>query len=113
IGTGMVLPGPHLAPKDLADMIDENQVTFIGGVPTIVSALYHYLKQEGRRLPSLRQVIVGGSAVPRSLMEGFERDLGVEVVHAWGMTELSPAGSVARCRGEMEQWPVEEQTRFR
>ncbi len=113
IGTGMVMPGPHLGPKDLADMIEENQVTFVGGVPTIVAALYHYLKKEGRRLPSLRQIIVGGSALPRVLLEGFQEDLGIEVVHAWGMTELSPAGSVSRLRSDMADWPEEEQTRFR
>ena len=89
-------------------MIEENQVTFVGGVPTIVAALYHYLKKEGRRLPSLRQIIVGGSALPRVLMEGFERDLGIDVVHAWGMTELSPAGSVSRLRADMEEWPEDE-----
>jgi len=113
LGAGMVMPGPYLGPKDLADMIEEHQVTFVGGVPTIVAGLYHYLKQEGRRLPSLRQVIVGGSALPRVLMEGFERDLGVEVVHAWGMTELSPAGSVSRLRADMHDWPLEERHRFR
>ena len=113
LGAGMVMPGPHLAPKDLADMIEENQVSFIGGVPTIVAGLYHYLKHEGRRLPSLRQIIVGGSALPRVLMEGFERDLGIEVVHAWGMTELSPAGSVSRLRAEMDDWSAEERTSFR
>ena len=113
LGAGVVMPGPYLTPKDLADMIEENQVTFIGGVPTIVAALYHYLKQEGRKLPSLRQIIVGGSALPRVLMEGFERDLGIEVVHAWGMTELSPAGSVARLRADMADWPADERTRFR
>ena len=113
IGAGMVMPGPHLGPKDLADMIEENQVTFVGGVPTIVAALYHYLKKEGRKLPSLRQIIVGGSALPRVLMEGFERDLGIEVVHAWGMTELSPAGSVSRLRAEWTICPRRERTRFR
>jgi fatty-acyl-CoA synthase len=113
LGCGVVMPGPHLTPKDLADMIESERVTFVGGVPTIVSALYHYLKQEGRKLPSLRQIIVGGSALPRVLLEGFDRDLGIEVVHAWGMTELSPAGSVSRLRAEMLAWPKEEQTRVR
>ncbi|HEU5218782.1 MAG TPA: long-chain fatty acid--CoA ligase [Gemmatimonadales bacterium] len=113
LGAGMVMPGPHLSPRDLADMIDEHEVTFIGGVPTIVAGLYHYLKQAGRTLPSLRQIIVGGSALSRVLLEGFERDLGIEVVHAWGMTELSPAGSVARLRAEMADWPEEERNKFR
>ena len=113
LGAGVVMPGPHLAPQDLADMIEENQVTFVGGVPTIVAGLYHYLKQAGRRLPSLRQIIVGGSALPRVLMEGFERDFGIEVVHAWGMTELAPAGTVSRLRAEMEDWPEDERIRVR
>jgi acyl-CoA synthetase (AMP-forming)/AMP-acid ligase II len=113
LGCAVVLPGPHLQPKDLAELIESEAVTFIGGVPTIVAGLYHYLKQEGRRPPTLRQIIVGGSALPRVLLEGFERELGVEVVHAWGMTELAPAGSVSRLRAEMETWPKEEQTRVK
>jgi len=113
LGAAVVLPGPHLQPKDLADLIESEKVTFVGGVPTIVTALYQYLMQSGRRLPTLRQIIVGGSALPQVLLEGFERDLGVEIVHAWGMTELSPAGTVSRVRAEMEAWPKEDQTRLR
>ncbi|HEV8151027.1 MAG TPA: long-chain fatty acid--CoA ligase [Gemmatimonadales bacterium] len=113
LGCAVVLPGPHLQPKELADLIESEGVTFIGGVPTIVAALYQHLKQAGRRPATLRQIIVGGSALPQVLLEGFERDLGVEVVHAWGMTELSPAGSVSRLRAEMEAWPAEEQLRVR
>jgi fatty-acyl-CoA synthase len=113
LGCAVVLPGPHLLPADLADLIEREGVTFIGGVPTIVGALYQYLKQEGRKVPTLRQIIVGGSALPGTLLEGFERDFGVEVVHAWGMTELSPAGSVSRLRADMESLPREEQIRVR
>jgi fatty-acyl-CoA synthase len=112
LGAGVVLPGPHLLPKDVADLIESERVTFVGGVPTIISALYQYLKQEGRKLPTLRQIIVGGSALPRVLLEGFEQ-MGVEVVHAWGMTELSPAGSVSRLRADMEDAPAEERFRVR
>ena len=113
LGCAVVLPGPHLLPADLADLIEHEGVTFIGGVPTIVGALYQYLKQEGRKVPTLRQIIVGGSALPGTLLEGFERDFGVEVVHAWGMTELSPAGSVSRLRADMESLPRDEQIRIR
>ncbi len=113
LGSSVVLPGAHLLPGDLADLIESEGVTFIGGVPTIIAALYYHLKETGRRLPTLRQIIVGGSALPRALLEGFERDIGVEVVHAWGMTELSPAGSVSRLRGQMEEWTPEERTRVR
>lgn len=112
LGCSVVLPGPNLAPKDLVDLIESEGVTFVGGVPTIVSALYHYLKQSGRKVPTLRQILVGGSALPRVLLEGFD-EMGVEVVHAWGMTELSPAGTVSRLRSSMQEWPAEEKTRVR
>jgi fatty-acyl-CoA synthase len=112
LGCSLVLPGPHLAPKDLVDLIESEGVTFVGGVPTIVSALYQYLKESGRKVPTLRQILVGGSALPRVLLESFEA-MGIEVVHAWGMTELSPAGTVSRLRRDMEDWPQEEKTRVR
>ena len=113
LGSAVVLPGPHLLPADLADLIESEGVTFIGGVPTIITALYRYLKESGRRPATLRQIIVGGSALSRTLLEGFEKEFGVELVHAWGMTELSPAGTVSRLRGQMEQWPEEERTRVK
>ena len=106
LGCGMVLPGPHLQPKDLCELITSEGVTFIGGVPTIVAGLYQQLKQTGQPPKTLRQIIVGGAALPRVLLEGFEQ-LGIEVVHAWGMTELAPAGSVSRLRGDMEAWTPE------
>ena len=112
LGCNMVLPGPHLGPKDLVDLIVSEGVTFVGGVPTIVSAFYHYLKESGRKVPTLRQILVGGSALPRVLLESFQA-MGIEVVHAWGMTELSPAGTVSRLRRDMEEWPEEEKTRVR
>jgi fatty-acyl-CoA synthase len=108
LGCGLVLPGPHLQPQELAELIESEGVTFIGGVPTIVAALYQYLRQQPTRPATLRQIIVGGAALPRVLLEGFEHELGIEVVHAWGMTELSPAGSVSRLRADMEDWPEPE-----
>jgi fatty-acyl-CoA synthase len=112
LGCRLVLPGPHLVPKDLVDLIESEGVTFIGGVPTIVSALSHYLRESGRKVPTLRQILVGGSALPRVLLESFDA-MGIDVVHAWGMTEMSPAGTVSRLRRDMEEWPQEEKTRVR
>jgi len=106
LGCGMVLPGPHLQPKDLCELITSERVTFIGGVPTIVAGVYQQLKQSGKRPETLRQIIVGGAALPQVLLEGLEQ-LGIEVVHAWGMTELAPAGTVSRLRGDMEDWTPE------
>ncbi|HEX7025113.1 MAG TPA: long-chain fatty acid--CoA ligase, partial [Gemmatimonadales bacterium] len=113
MGCSVVLPGPHLAPKDLADLIESEGVTFVGGVPTIVSALYHYLGESGRKLPGLSRILVGGAALPRVLLEGFEKDFGIEVIHAWGMTELSPAGTVSRLRASMDGFSPEERVRVR
>src|SRR5262249_20377046 len=68
LGCGMVLPGPHLQPKDLCDLITGEGVTFVGGVPTIAAGLYQQLKQIGERPKSLRQIIIGGAALPRVLL---------------------------------------------
>ncbi|MDE2634868.1 MAG: long-chain fatty acid--CoA ligase [Chloroflexota bacterium] len=96
VGASMVMPGPHLQPAPLADMIESERVTIAAGVPTIWNGLYHELRRNPRDISSITQLVVGGSAMPRGLIEAYERDFGVNVVHAWGMTEMSPIGSVAK-----------------
>jgi fatty-acyl-CoA synthase len=96
VGASMVMPGPHLQPAPLADMIESERVTIAAGVPTIWNGLYHELRRNPRDISSITQLIVGGSAMPRGLIEAYERDFGVNVVHAWGMTEMSPIGSVSK-----------------
>ena len=111
-GAAVVMPGPHLQATALAEMIETNQVTVAAGVPSIWNGLYHELKATPRDISSIRALVVGGSAMPRSLIEGYERDLGVNVLHAWGMTELSPLGTLAKLRpghaslSREEQWDV-------
>ena len=95
-GADMVMPGPNLQPEVLADLIESQKVTVAAGVPTIWNGLYQELQTRPRDLSSMRALVVGGSAMPRSLIEAYERNLGVNVVHAWGMTELSPLGTVSR-----------------
>ena len=87
---------------------DREKVTIAAGVPTIWTALYHELKQNPRDITSLRALIVGGSAMPRSLIKAFESELGVSVLHAWGMTELSPLGTVSILQGHHEALSDEE-----
>lgn len=99
-GADVLMPGPHLQPPSLAAMIEEYQVTVAAGVPTIWTGLYHELKANPRNISSIRALVVGGSAMPRSLIEGYEKELGVNVVHAWGMTEMSPLGTVSRLQGQ-------------
>ena len=109
VGAEVIMPGPHLQAEPLAELIEAYQVTVAAGVPSIWNGLYHELKTRPRDISSVRALVVGGSAMPRSLIEGYERDLGVNVLHAWGMTELSPLGTVSKLQRRHEALPVEEQ----
>jgi fatty-acyl-CoA synthase len=85
-------------PKSLVELAEEENVTFLAGVPTVWIGLAGYLKETGKRLPKVSTVVCGGSAVPQALMEAMDA-LGLRILHAWGMTETSPLGSVARVYG--------------
>ena len=91
-GAELVMPGPHLKPEPLANLIAQERVTVAAGVPTIWNGLYHELKQHPRDISCVRALVVGGAAMPRSLTQAYESELGVNVLHAWGMTEMSPLG---------------------
>ena len=93
-GAALVLPGPRLHGAALADLIEEEGVTIALGVPTVWVGLINSLRASGRRLSTLKRVIVGGAACPRTMIEAFEDELGVEVRQAWGMTEMSPLGTI-------------------
>lgn len=93
-GAKQVLPGPHLDGESIQSIITGEGVTHTAAVPTIWLALFDYLRKSGKGVSPLRDVIIGGSACPRSMMETFRRDYGATVRHAWGMTEMSPLGTV-------------------
>lgn len=93
-GADLVMPGPHLDPATLAELIADEKVTVPAGVPTIWNGLYHELKKNERDVSHIRALAVGGAAMPRSLIQAYEEELGVNVLHAWGMTEMSPLGTV-------------------
>ncbi len=111
-GAEMVMPGPHLQGPPLAEMIDKYRVTIAAGVPTIWTGLYHELMANKRDISCIRALVVGGSAMPRGLIENYEKNLGVNVAHAWGMTELSPLGTVSNLQGhhadlsDQEKWDI-------
>jgi fatty-acyl-CoA synthase len=96
LGTKLVFPGPHLQPRDLAELIQAEKVTLTAGVPTLWLGLLALLEKERYDLSSLRGMIVGGAAAPQSMIEAFEKKHGLTVMHAWGMTEMSPLGTVSR-----------------
>jgi fatty-acyl-CoA synthase len=95
IGADLLMPGRFLQSEPLCRFISEERPTFAAGVPTIWNDVLRYVDEHPADLSSLRLVICGGSAVPRSLMEQFEQRHGVRIVQAWGMTETSPIGAVA------------------
>jgi fatty-acyl-CoA synthase len=91
-GTELVLPGPQMTPAAIATMLEEERVTMTAGVPTIWMGMLPEL--DGRDLSSLRAILCGGSAVPKALSEAYREKLGQPILHAWGMTETSPLGSI-------------------
>jgi len=95
-GADLVMPDRFLQPEPLVKLIEAERPTLAGAVPTIWSGLLQYIRANGGDMSSLRVVPCGGSAVPHSLMEAYEKELGVFIMQAWGMTETSPLGSVAR-----------------
>jgi fatty-acyl-CoA synthase len=95
-GADLIMPDRFLQPEPLVKLIETERPTLAGAVPTIWSGLLQHVRQHGGDISSLRLVACGGSAVPHALIEAFEKELGVYILQAWGMTETSPIGSVAR-----------------
>ncbi|MGN6307073.1 MAG: AMP-binding protein, partial [Mesorhizobium sp.] len=90
IGAKMVMPGGKMDGASIYELLDTEKVTFSAAVPTVWLMLLQYLEETGRKLPYLNKVVIGGSACPRMITKKFQDVYGVEVVHAWGMTEMSP-----------------------
>ena len=103
-GAKLVFPGANLDGASVYQLLESEQVTITAGVPTVWFMLLDYLKQANKRFSTVRTVVCGGSAMPRSMIEAFERDLGVRAVHAWGMTEMSPLGTTGTLKPGMEHW---------
>jgi fatty-acyl-CoA synthase len=108
VGSSMVLPGAKLDGASVYEMLNEYKVTCTGAVPTVWLALLQHLEKTGGKLPHLKRVIIGGSACPRAMIKTFEEDYGVQVFHAWGMTEMSPLGSVGSLKPEYADLPLEQ-----
>ncbi|MGV9826807.1 long-chain fatty acid--CoA ligase [Gordonia sp. NPDC003429] len=96
IGASLIMPDRFLQPEPLAALLAAEQPTVAAAVPTIWLGLHQYLVHRPQDISHMNDVLIGGSAVPPSLMHVFQEEHGVEVIHAWGMTETSPLGSVAR-----------------
>jgi fatty-acyl-CoA synthase len=112
VGASQVFPGAHPQPEDLARLIQDERVTLAGGVPTVWIGLLGVLEKQSYDLSSLRCVPCGGSAVPPSLIEAYDR-LGVPIVQAWGLTETSPLVTLSRPRKHMREWSKEQLVQLR
>jgi 3-(methylthio)propionyl---CoA ligase len=112
IGARLVFPGPHLDGKSLYELFESERVTFSAGVPTIWLGLITYVKQNGLKFSTFRRTVIGGSACPRAMIDTLEDEFGVEVIHAWGMTEMSPLGTLARLKAKHDALPKEAQRKL-
>lgn len=113
VGAKLVFPGPHLQPRELAELMQAEKVTLTAGVPTIFLGLANLLDTEKFDLSALHTLIVGGSAAPQFLIEKMQKQHGLRIVHAWGMTEMSPLGTVSRLKKAMYDLPEADQYAYR
>ncbi len=113
VGAKLVFPGPKMGdPAVLTSLLNEERVTLAAGVPTVWTLLLAYLEENRLQLETLERTLVGGSAVPLSMIREFDEKFGVTLVQAWGMTEMSPLGTVCSLRPGMEALPAEERHRI-
>jgi fatty-acyl-CoA synthase len=99
-GASMVMPGPKLDGASIYELLNAFKVTCSAAVPTVWMTLLAHLESTGGKLPHLKRVVIGGSACPRAITQKFQDIYGVQVIHAWGMTEMSPLGSACSLKPE-------------
>ncbi|GAA6208481.1 long-chain fatty acid--CoA ligase [Cognatishimia sp. WU-CL00825] len=112
-GCKLLLPGPKLDGESLLTLINEEQATFAAGVPTIWGGLLQALTANKPENLSLKRTVVGGAACPPSMMDTFRKGFGVEVIHAWGMTETSPLGVINQLKNAQLSLSEDEQNQIR
>jgi acyl-CoA synthetase (AMP-forming)/AMP-acid ligase II len=108
-GCKLVFPGPALDGKSVFELMEAEKVTYAAGVPTVWQMLLGHLKPNNLRFSTLKRTVIGGSACPPAMIKAFGEDYGVEVLHAWGMTEMSPLGTLNTLKNKHLAMPPEEQ----
>jgi fatty-acyl-CoA synthase len=112
-GSKLVMPGPHLDGASLYSLFEEEGVTMSAGVPTIWLGLLQHLQANKLRLSTVKRLVIGGSAAPPAMIRTFDQQFGVTVLHAWGMTEMSPLGTVNTYKQKHSSLSAEERDRIR
>ncbi|MGH6956998.1 MAG: long-chain-fatty-acid--CoA ligase [Caulobacteraceae bacterium] len=113
VGCKMVMPGQKLDGASVYELLESEGVTFSAAVPTVWQMLLQHLRATGGKLSTLKRVVIGGSAVPESLVRAFRDEFGVDVTHAWGMTETSPLGTLSVPSPEVAAMGPEEQLQYK
>jgi 3-(methylthio)propionyl---CoA ligase len=108
VGAKMVFPGPWLDGKSLYDLFESEGVTMSAGVPTVWQGLLAHVEANGLKFSTMRRTVIGGSACPPTMMRAFQQRYDVEVLHAWGMTEMSPVGTVCTLKPKHQQLGAEQ-----
>ncbi len=112
-GCKLVMPGAKLDGPSVHELLETEGVTFSAAVPTVWLGLLQHLRATGGKLSSLKRVVIGGSAVPEAIVRGFRDEHGVDVTHAWGMTEMSPMGTLSAPTARVAAMSDEDQLRYK
>jgi fatty-acyl-CoA synthase len=112
-GAKLVMPGQKLDGVSVHELLETEGVTFSAAVPTVWLGLLTHLRETGGKLTTLKRVVIGGSAVPEAIVRGFRDEFGVDVTHAWGMTEMSPLGTLSQPTAKIAAADAETQLRYK
>tara|TARA_B100000315_G_scaffold258971_2_gene313035 strand:+ start:2683 stop:4311 length:1629 start_codon:yes stop_codon:yes gene_type:complete len=112
-GAKLVFPGAGMDGASVYEMLDSEEVSFTAGVPTVWLLLLQYLQESGNKLPQLERMVVGGAALPQSIIEAFENDYGCQCIQGWGMTEMSPIGTLGYMKRNMKDLSAEEKMSYK
>lgn len=112
-GAKLVFPGPALDGKSIYELIEAEKVSYAAGVPTVWQMMLGHMKPAGLKFSTLKRTVIGGSACPPAMIHAFQEDYGVEVLHAWGMTEMSPLGTLCTLKNKHLGMSKDEQMKIR
>jgi fatty-acyl-CoA synthase len=112
-GAKLVFPGAAMDGKSIYELLEAEKVSYAAGVPTVWQMLLGHMKANNLRFSTLKRTVIGGSACPPAMIDAFREEYGVEVLHAWGMTEMSPLGTLCTVKNKHLAMPPEEQMKIR
>ena len=113
VGAKLVFPGPAMDGKSIYELLEAEKVSYAAGVPTVWQMLLTHMAANGLKFSHLKRTVIGGSACPPAMIKAFNDDYGVEVLHAWGMTEMSPLGTLCTLKNKHDALSADEKMKIR